>query len=128
MEKIEIRKSYDLLKLKEEEVLNKEDGLNGKRRYISGYAIVFNELSVDLGGFREIILPEAVERQMINESDILMLVNHNRDNGLLARSKFGTGSLRIEVDEKGVYFEFELPNTQLGTTCTSSLTAAISPR
>jgi HK97 family phage prohead protease len=114
MGKIEIRKSYDLFNLKEEEVLDREDGLNGKRRYISGYAIVFNGLSVDLGGFREIILPEAVDRQMINESDILMPVNHNRDSGLLARSKFGNGSLRIEVDEKGVYFEFELPNTQLG--------------
>jgi HK97 family phage prohead protease len=114
MGKIETRKSYDLFKLKEEEILDKQDGLNGKRRYISGYAIVFNELSVDLGGFREIILPESADRQMINESDILMPVNHNRDNGLPARSKFGTGSLRIEVDEKGVYFEFELPNTQPG--------------
>jgi HK97 family phage prohead protease len=97
-----------------EQKKDREDGLNGKRRYISGYAIVFNELSVDLGGFREIILPESADRQMINESDILMPVNHSRDSGLPARSKSGKGSLRIEVDEKGVYFEFELPNTQPG--------------
>jgi HK97 family phage prohead protease/HK97 family phage major capsid protein len=97
-----------------EQKKDREDGLNGKRRYISGYATVFNELSVDLGGFREIILPESADRQMINESDILMPVNHNRDIGLLSRSKFGTGSLRVEVDEKGVFFVFEVPNTQPG--------------
>jgi phage head maturation protease len=36
-------------------------GLEGDRK-IRGTAIAFNSLSLDLGGFREIIRPEAVER------------------------------------------------------------------
>ena len=36
-------------------------------RHIEGYAIVFNSLSNDLGGFREIIEPTAITDELIKK-------------------------------------------------------------
>ena len=83
-------------------------------RKVCGYAVVFNSLSEDLGGFREIILPSAITQETINNSDIIFLLDHKQDRGILARSTKGEGSLRLSVDDKGLYFEFEAPNTALG--------------
>lgn len=82
-------------------------------RKIEGVSIVFNALSNDLGGFRELIIPEAVEG-VIEQSDIFFLYNHTSDRGFLARSKFGNGSLKTDVREDGVYFSFDAPKTALG--------------
>jgi HK97 family phage prohead protease len=82
-------------------------------RKIEGMSIVFNALSNDLGGFREMIVPEAVEG-VIEQSDIFFLYNHTADRGFLARSKFGNGSLKTDVREDGVYFSFDAPKTALG--------------
>ena len=46
-------------------------------RKIRGTAIVFNDLSEDLGGFREIIAPSAVDRTMDEGSDVFALWNHD---------------------------------------------------
>jgi HK97 family phage prohead protease len=45
---------------------------------------------------------------------VLCLLNHNEDKGVLARCKNGSGSLKLEVDEKGLRYSFEAPNTALG--------------
>lgn len=82
-------------------------------RKIEGYAIVFNSLSHDLGGFREIIKPEAIEG-VLERSCILALLNHDESRGILARYKNGGGSLELTVDEKGLKYRFEVPHTQLG--------------
>lgn len=82
-------------------------------RKIEGMAIVFNALSQDLNGFREQILPEAIEG-VIEQSDIFFLYNHTSERGFLARSKYGVGSLHTEVREDGVYFSFDAPHTSLG--------------
>jgi HK97 family phage prohead protease len=82
-------------------------------RAIEGVAIVFNVLSNDLGGFREMIVPEAVEG-VIEQSDIFFLYNHTSDRGFLARSKNGVGSLKTDVQEDGVHFSFDAPRTALG--------------
>lgn len=82
-------------------------------RKIEGVSIVFNALSNDLGGFREMIVPEAVEG-VIEQSDIFFLYNHTSDRGFLARSKNGAGSLTTEIREDGVHFSFDAPRTSLG--------------
>lgn len=87
--------------------------LENDSRMVEGYAIVFNSESNDLGGFQEIIDERALDG-VIEKSDILCLLNHNEDKGVLARSKFGKGSLALEVDEKGLKYLFEAPNTALG--------------
>lgn len=92
---------------------------NGKdTRTIRGTAIVFNsqsELINEQGiTFYETITPEAVTPELIAESDIVMLYNHKKDAGVLARSKRGTGTLKIWITETGVDFEFEAPNSPNG--------------
>jgi HK97 family phage prohead protease len=82
-------------------------------RTVSGYAIVFNSDSNDLGGFIERIDPNSLNG-VVEKSDVLCLLNHNEDRGVLARSNKGEGSLTLEIDEIGLKYTFEAPNTALG--------------
>lgn len=84
-------------------------------RTITGYAIMFGVPSEPLWSddeseAREVIAPEAVTREVLDANDIKFTMFHDRQL-ILARSKNGTGSLSYEVDEKGVRFEFNAPNT-----------------
>lgn len=83
-----------------------------EERIIEGYAIVFNKLSEDLGGFREMIMPEAVNEELINNSDIYYLYNHNNDSIPLARSNHGNGSLELTIDSKGLKYRFNCINSE----------------
>lgn len=83
-------------------------------RHIEGYAIVFDSLSNDLGGFREIIEQGAITDELIKNSDILCLMNHDIKKGVLARSYQGRGSLKLDIDEHGLHYSFESPKTALG--------------
>lgn len=80
-------------------------------RYIEGYAVVFNSLSEDLGGFREIIRPSAITEDLLNRSDICATVDHNNEY-LMARQKFGKGNIEFRIDDHGLYFRYELANTE----------------
>ena len=82
-------------------------------RTVEGYASVFNSKSKDLGGFTEIIDPSAFEG-VIERSDVLALLNHDQDRGVLARSKKGVGSLTLTIDERGLKYSFDAPHTALG--------------
>lgn len=86
---------------------------DGESREVSGYAIVFNSLSHDLGGFREEIMPEALDG-VIERSDCVALLNHDEKRGILGRSRYGKGSLKLSVDETGMRFDFDAPKTSLG--------------
>jgi HK97 family phage prohead protease len=82
------------------------------RPTIKGYAVVYNRLSVDLGGFRERIMPgafDAVLNRQRGRSDLVSYYNHNPDI-LLGRESSGT--LKVWSDEKGVGFEVTPPATR----------------
>lgn len=80
-------------------------------RKITGYAIVFDALSQDLGGFREIIKPEAVDRTLREALDVRALVDH--DSGkVIGRTRAGTLSLR--KDKKGLRIEIDPADTTAG--------------
>lgn len=91
-----------------------DNATSSESRHIEGYAIVFNSLSNDLGGFREIIEQGAITDELIKNSDILCLMNHDIKRGVLARSYQGRGSLKLEIDEHGLHYSFEAPKTALG--------------
>lgn len=82
-------------------------------RTITGYAVVFDTWSRDLGGFYEIIRKGAITSELIERSDIIMNVNHD-DEKMVARSVNGEGTLHLTLDDKGLRFEFEAPPTPLG--------------
>lgn len=91
----------------------------GESRTIEGYAIVFGVESRILedywDNYREIIEPGAITEERLKEMDIKMTMYHNREK-ILARSNQGEGTLKLRVDEVGVHYEFEAPNTVDGDT------------
>ena len=81
-------------------------------RTVSGYGSVFNSQSEDLG-FIETIDPNAITEETIKRSDVFATLNHDTDK-ILARCKYGSGSLELKCDDKGLYYRFDAPNTDLG--------------
>ncbi len=82
-------------------------------RTVEGYALLFDSESKDLGGFKEIIAPGSLDG-VLSRSDVLCLLDHDRHRGVLARANKGSGSLTLTVDEKGLKYRFDAPNTMLG--------------
>lgn len=80
----------------------------GQSSKIVGYAAVFNSMSEDLG-FREIVMPGAFDRALLEGQDVRALVNHD-ENQILGRTKSGT--LRLSIDPKGLLAEITPPDTQ----------------
>lgn len=76
---------------------------------ISGHAAVFDQLSEDLGGFRERIAKGAFERTLRDGADVRGLFNHD-PNIILGRSTAGT--LRLKEDITGLLTEIDPPDTQ----------------
>lgn len=73
---------------------------------IRGYAAVYNSDSEWMGGFYEQIAKGAFDEVMDN--DTRAYFNHD-ENLLLGRVSSGT--LRLSSDERGLYYEVDLPNT-----------------
>lgn len=81
-------------------------------RFVEGYALVFDSRSEDLG-FYEVIDKDAITQALIDSCDVFALLNHD-DNKVLARARYGNGSLTLQVDDKGLYYSFDAPKTALG--------------
>lgn len=74
------------------------------RAAIVGYAAVYNRLSLDLGGFREEILPGAFDKilgRQRGKQDVVALFNHD-SNIVLGRTSSGT--LELSSDDKGLRY------------------------
>ena len=101
--------------MKEKEIRNYQLELKaiGDGRSVEGYAAVFDSESQDLGGFTEIISRDAFNN-IIEESDVMALLNHDMSRGILARSRYGKGTLELSIDEHGLRYKFEAPHTSLG--------------
>lgn len=109
----------------EKRYLTTELRANKESRIIEGTAIVFNSDSRILAErgkvFIESIEPQAVKYETIINSDIKLLFNHNKDAGVVARSKNGKGSLEIYIDDVGVHFRTIAPHTRLGDDLITSI-------
>jgi HK97 family phage prohead protease len=89
--------------------IEQRDGESGGRT-VTGYAAKFDKWSEPIcGWFTEQIRAGAFDG--CDTSDAIMCFNHNVD-GILARTASGT--LTLSVDEVGLRFSFEAPNTTLG--------------
>lgn len=80
----------------------------GKGPMLRGHAAVFNQLSDDLGGFREQIKPGAFA-EAIRGDDVRALFNHDA-NFILGRNVSKT--LRLAEDERGLSIEIDMPDSQ----------------
>lgn len=89
------------------EIRMNDDG--SESRTIEGYAAVFDTWSHDLGWFREKIDRSAFEG--VDMSDVVATFNHDF-NYPLARTSSNT--LKLMVDERGLKYEFNAPNTTAG--------------
>tara|TARA_R100000742_G_C4279648_1_gene104972 strand:+ start:4610 stop:5380 length:771 start_codon:yes stop_codon:yes gene_type:complete len=89
--------------------LEKRESQENQSTVVVGHAAVFNKLSENLGGFQERILPGAFDGVLKN--DVRAFFNHD-PNHLLARSSSGT--LRLSVDDTGLRYEFDVPDTTSG--------------
>lgn len=103
------RSEYRTFKM-ETRVEEKQEG--GKKLVLRGYPILFNtETKIYdfwYGEVRETILPTALEGTDL--TNVYLVTGHNIEpDKVLGRNNV---NMRMEVDETGLFFECELPNTQ----------------
>lgn len=65
----------------------------------TGRAVVYDQLSADLGGWQEVVRPGAATRTLAAHPDVRFLINHDA-NLLLARTVSGT--LTLTEDDDGI--------------------------
>lgn len=102
MQKLERR----YIKNSELEVRQSDDGDT-----LVGYAIRFNSLSTDLGGFRERIAKDAFTESLKSDPDVRAMVSHDPSK-VIGRTKAGT--LRLSEDSDGVRSVIDVPDTAVG--------------
>lgn len=81
-------------------------------RRVEGYALLFETQSKFIGWY-ETIERGAITEEIINKSDVFALFNHD-SNKVLARSENGKGTLKLEIDDRGLKYSFDAPKTALG--------------
>ncbi len=90
---------------------SKLDVADDKR--LTGYAVVFHSLSQNLGGFKERIMPSAVDRTIRTGSNVDALVDHRRETTTILGST-DSGLLRLRKDRHGLGVEINPPDTAIG--------------
>lgn len=80
--------------------------VDNEKMIVEGYALRFNTLSNDLGGFVETISPQALKDTDL--SDVRCLIDHDSSK-VLGRTTSKT--LDLKVDDEGLYFRCQLPDT-----------------
>ena len=84
--------------------------LRADRTKIVGYAVVFETRSRDLGGFVEVVKPQAIDDAVRASADIVALYNHDV-GAVLGRTP---RTLTLSKDRRGLAFELEPAPTQAG--------------
>ncbi len=79
------------------------------RIHITGYAIPFNSSSVDLGGFKEVIMPGTFDGVLGSKRDIVSTVNHQPTRIL---GRLANRTLTLTPDAKGIFMDAIPPDTQ----------------
>lgn len=87
--------------------------LDEEKRTVEGYAALFNTPSDGLWFGEEVIAPGAFDG-VLARSDVFALLNHDQERGILARWKNKEVTLWLGIDDTGLKYRFEAPNTALG--------------
>lgn len=86
--------------------LEVREGEGGEKKIV-GHGAVYNRLSVDLGGFRELFLSGAFTKSL--EKDDIRSLRDHVPSYILGRNRSGT--LRLSEDSQGVFYEVKPPDT-----------------
>ncbi|GBD79450.1 Peptidase U35 [Tetragenococcus halophilus subsp. halophilus] len=92
--------------LQTEEKQNSSEEETEETKTVSGYALKFDEPSKDLGGFVEVITPEALKE--VDFSNCFLLYDHDYSKPL---ASVKSDTLKLEVDDIGLHFEATLNDT-----------------
>tara|TARA_R100001369_G_scaffold81040_2_gene111742 strand:+ start:1976 stop:2590 length:615 start_codon:yes stop_codon:yes gene_type:complete len=103
------KRIYDI----ETRIDSTEDG----KEIVVGHASMYNTRS-EFMGFYETIEEGAFTDDLIKNSDVRALINHDQ-NLILARNTSGT--LKLNADAQGLRYEFEMPETSYGKDLSVSL-------
>lgn len=77
---------------------------------VTGHAVVFDTRSRDLGGFVEVVRPQAVDRALKAGARIVALYNHDTASVLAHTPR----TLTLTKDARGLAFSMTLPDTTVG--------------
>lgn len=95
----------------------REEGEESNGRIIEGYAIKFGVRSQLLNDwydrYYEVLEPGCITRETLDGQDFVLSLYHD-PHRVLGRSNKGQGTLSYDVDEVGVKFWCEMPNTADG--------------
>jgi HK97 family phage prohead protease len=78
---------------------------------MKGYAIVFDALSSDRGGYVVRIAPQAVDRTLNGNADVRALIDHDSAKVIGRKS---AGTLSFAKDAKGLGVSIDIPETTYG--------------
>ena len=104
-------KNYNQMEKRIFNIETRVDSTEDGRDFVVGLASVYDSRSNNLGGFYEFIERGAFTEELIANSDVRALINHD-PNLILARNTSGT--LNLTADERGLKYEFEMPETSYG--------------
>lgn len=89
-----------------------------RRLHFTGRAVVYDQLSEDLGGWQEVVRPGAATRTLAGTPDVRFLINHDA-NLLLARTRSGT--LTLSEDSDGVLVDADMADVSYARDAAVSL-------
>lgn len=90
-----------------------DNTIDEEKHTVRGLAIPVESRSELLGGmFYETIKRSAVDEDLIKSNDVKLYINHDSSQGTFARSKFGKGTLKLSITERGLEYEAKLGNTE----------------
>jgi uncharacterized protein len=81
----------------------------GEAQFIEGAGIMFNVESQDLGGFREIILPSALDKA--DMTDVIVRAEH--DN-MYVLGRTSSGTAKVTIGKNSANYSTSIPNTTAG--------------
>lgn len=88
-------------------------------RMIEGHAVVYGVRSVNLTPWSsirdvyEVMEPGSISQELLDRSDVVLTAFHNNQK-IMGRCTKGKGTLRMELDGKGLKISCELARTQTG--------------
>lgn len=88
----------------------------GNKKEISGYAIVWDSLSQDLGGYRELVRRGAVDRTLkdIRDGKKTLTARFQHQGGITTVGSTGNDTLTLTPDDIGLHYRAIVPDNVFG--------------